>query len=138
VNWGLLFPLLVTTVIAVAGWWVAHWTAAKRDQVNKRRDLRIQYLIDAYRKLESVSNRDESSPEWAEKLESAIADIQLFGSAGQVAMAKKFASDMAAERGASADDLLNDLRKDLRQELNLENVPGDVKILRIKVANQKH
>ena len=136
-NWGLLIPLLVTTVTAVSGWLAVHRMAAKRDQLNKRRDLRIQYLIDAYRKLESVSNRDESSPEWAEKLESAIADIQLFGSAGQVAMAKKFASDMAAERGASADDLLNDLRKDLRQELNLENVPGAVKFLRIEIASQK-
>ena len=137
-NWGLLIPLLVTTVIAVVGWWVAHSTATKRDQANKRRDPRIQYLIDAYRKLESVSNRGENSPEWGQNLESAIADIQLFGSAGQVAMAKKFASDMANTRQASGNDLLNDLRRDLRHELNLENVPGDVKYLRIKVANQKH
>ena len=137
-NWGLLFPLLVTTVIAVAGWWVAHSSATKRDQANKRRDLRIQYLIDAYRKLESVSNRDENSPEWAQKLESAIADIQLFGAAGQVALAKKFVTDMADKRHASGDDLLNDLRRDLREELNLESVPSDVKFLRIKVDNQKH
>jgi hypothetical protein len=137
-NWGLLFPLLVTTVIAVAGWWVAHSTATKRDQANKRRDLRIQYLIDAYRRLESVSNRDENSPEWAQGLESAIADIQLFGSAGQVALAKKFATDMAGKSQASADDLLNDLRRDLREELNLESVPSDVKFLRIKVADHKH
>ena len=116
-NWGLLLPLLITTFTAVGGWLVVHRMAAKRDQLNKRRDLRIQYLIDAYRKLESVSNRDESSPEWAERLESAIADIQLFGSTGQVAMAKEFASDMAAERAASPDELLKDLRKDLRQEL---------------------
>ena len=136
-NWGLLFPLLVTTVIAVAGWWVVHRMTAKRDRENKRRDLRIQYLIDAYRKLEGVSNREENSPEWAKKLESAIADIQLFGSARQVAMAKEFASDMAAQRGASADDLLKDLRKDLRQELLLENVPDDLKYLRIKAPDRK-
>ena len=137
-NWGLLIPLLITTVTAVAGWLVAHRMAAKRDQLNKRRDLRVQYLIDAYRKLESVSNRDENSAEWAEKLESAIADIQLFGSARQVAMAKQFASEMAAESAASTDNLLSDLRKELRQELILENVPGDLKFLRIKVANRKH
>jgi len=137
VNWGLFFPLLIATFTAVVGWLVVHRMAAKRDQVNKRRELRIQYLIDAYRKLERVSNRDENTPEWGENIESAIAGIQLFGSARQVEMAKEFASDMAAERAASADDLLNDLRKDLRQELNLENVSGDVKFLRIKVPNRR-
>ncbi len=137
-NWGLLLPLLITTFTAVGGWLVAHRMAAKRDQMNKRRDLRIQYLIDAYRKLERVSNRDKVTPEWAENIESAIADIQLFGSAGQVAMAKQFASDMAAERQASADDLLADLRKDLRQELILENVSGGLKYLRVRVPPREH
>ena len=136
-NWGLLIPLLITTVTAVAGWLVAHRMAAKRDQLNKRRDLRVQYLIDAYRKLESVSNRDENTAEWAEKLESAIADIQLFGSARQVALAQEFASNMAADRAASADVLLEELRKDLREELALEDVRGDLKFLRIKVPTDR-
>jgi hypothetical protein len=135
-NWPLLLPLLVTTITAVGGWLVVHRTAAKRDQMNKRRDLRIQYLIDAYRKLERISNRDEASPEWAGNIESAIADIQLFGSVRQVAMAKQFASDMAAERQASADELLADLRKDLRRELMLEDVSSDLKFLRIRVPDQ--
>jgi hypothetical protein len=50
-NWGLLLPLLITTSTAVGGWLVAHRMAAKRDQMNKRRDLRIQYLIDASENL---------------------------------------------------------------------------------------
>jgi len=136
-NWSLLIPLLITTVTAVAGWLVAHRMAAKRDQLNKRRDLRVQYLIDAYRKLESVSNRDENTAGWAEKLESAIADIQLFGSARQVALAQEFASNMAADRAASTDVLLAELRKDLREELVLEDVRGDLKFLRIKVPTDR-
>jgi len=134
-NWNLLFPLLITTLIAIAGWLVGHWLAAKRDQTNKRRDLQIQFLIEAYRKLEGASNRDDISFELSAKIESAIADIQLFGSARQVAMAKEFASNMAGEKKASADSLLKDLRQDLRQELMLENVSGDIKYLRVKVVS---
>lgn len=59
-NWGLLLPLLITTFTAVAGWLVVHWMAAKRDQTNKRRDLRIQYLIEAYRKLEGSQTATSS------------------------------------------------------------------------------
>jgi len=132
-NWGLLLPLLITTFTAVVGWMVAHRLATRRDQLIKRRDLRVQYLIDAYRKLESASNRDDNFLEWAEKLESAIADIQLFGSARQVVLAQEIASGMAANRSASTDVLLAEPRKDLRGELALEDVRGGLKFLRIKV-----
>jgi hypothetical protein len=135
-NWSLLLPLLITTFTAVGGWLVVHRMAAKRDQMNKRRDLRIQYLIDAYRKLERASNRDGILLEHVANVESAIADIQLFGSARQVAMAKEFASHMAAERKASADALLAALRQDLRRELMLEVVSSDLKFLRIRVGDQ--
>ena len=78
---GVLAALIGALVVAV-GWWVAHQSELNRDRIAKRRDLRVKYLIDAYRSLESSSNRRPSLPA-ASEIESAIADIQLFGTPGQ-------------------------------------------------------
>ena len=48
-NWNLLFPLLVTTIVALAGWWIAHSLSASRDQRNKRREVRLGFLLEAFR-----------------------------------------------------------------------------------------
>jgi hypothetical protein len=103
---------------------------AKRDLANKRRELRVRYLIDAYRQLESAGNRSEPSSKWSE-LESAIADIQLFGTPNQVEMAQRFADEFAESRTASLDELLFGLRDTLRAELQLEKVESQIKYLRI-------
>ena len=50
-NWQLLIPLLITTVVAVVGWLIAHALAAARDRANKRREMRVAVLIEAYRAL---------------------------------------------------------------------------------------
>ena len=89
-NSTFLLPLLVTTVIAVLGWYVAHRLSMNRDRATKRRELRVKYLIDAYRLLESVSNRPVT-PATAPQFESALADIQLFGTPAQVELAQEFA-----------------------------------------------
>lgn len=127
----LLVPLLVTTGAAISGWFVANRLSVRRDRMNKRRDLRVQYLIEAYRRLENASNRDVLPTEHERALESAIADIQLFGSPTQVELAKGFAGQFARDKNASLDDLLAELRSDLRKELALESVSGAPVILRI-------
>jgi hypothetical protein len=129
-NWNLLVPLLVTTVIAIIGWWIVHWFSMRRDRINKRRDLRVQYLIDAYRKLEYASNRP-ISPETAPDFEKAVADIQLFGSPRQVKLAQDFAVGMAESGSYSLDEIMIDLRQDLRKELLLPEVPAKIKYWRL-------
>ncbi|OLE53393.1 MAG: hypothetical protein AUG51_13250 [Acidobacteria bacterium 13_1_20CM_3_53_8] len=129
-NLVLLVPLLITTIVAILSWIVAHRLTAKREIAGKRRELRVKYLIDAYRQLESVGNRELSS-KWSEVLESAIADIQLLGTPKQVEMAKRFADDFAKNRAASFDELLFDLRETLRIELQLEPVESNIVFLRI-------
>ncbi|MCZ6490613.1 MAG: hypothetical protein O7A06_08790, partial [Acidobacteria bacterium] len=103
---------------------------AARDRANKRRDLIVKYLVEAYRRLESCSNR-ESGDYNLTPLESTIADIQLFGSSKQCRLAQEFASTFTAEGCASLDDLLAALRQDLRAELSLDPTPDDLKYLRI-------
>jgi len=126
----LLFPLLITTVVAISGWFVGHWFNIKRDRANKKRDLQIQYLIEAYRRLERASNRPKRFDNNSE-LESAIADIQLFGTAQQVKLAQKFAFDIAKNSHTSTDELLMNLRAELRSELGLEEVNREIVYLRL-------
>ena len=128
-NLALLTPLIITTAVAVLGWIVAHRLTSKRDLANKRRELKIKYLIDAYRQLESAANRSDASSKWS-ALESAIADIQPFGTPKQVDMAKVFAEEFADHQSASLDALLFNLRETLRTELQLEPVNARIKYLR--------
>ena len=83
-----------TVFLAVSGCWLSYWLAVRKDRLAKKRDLRTQYLLDAYRRLEGASNR-EMSDEDERAFESALADIQLPGSGEQVRLATEFALDFA-------------------------------------------
>ncbi|MBN1517343.1 hypothetical protein JXA32_12340 [Candidatus Sumerlaeota bacterium] len=95
---------------------------ARRDRRNKQRDIRVQYLIEAYRHLESGTCRGPiHGTEFAAPFESAIVDIQFFGSPDQVRMAKELTIAIASKHpDVSAGSLLMSLRDDLREELDLE------------------
>lgn len=120
-NWQLLIPLLTTTTVAILGWLAGHALNVQRDRQNKRRDIRVQYLIEAYRHLEAGTCRGPiHETEFGKGFESAIADIQLFGTDEQARMAKELATAIATrQEHVSAGTLLMSLRNALRQELNL-------------------
>ncbi len=126
----IFLPLLGTALVAIAGWYVVHRLSVKRDQTNKRRDLRVQYLIEAYRRLEFAGNRPLNEGV-AQEFEKAVADIQLFGTPRQVELAKEFAVNFAAKGTHPLDPLLNELRNELRKELGLESVRTGITYLRI-------
>jgi hypothetical protein len=111
-DWKLFAQLAVTLVVAVLGGWVGHYFSARRDVANERRKLRISYLLEAYRRLEGASNRDDPKTSWPQ-FESAIADIQLLGSPHQVLLARQFAHDMVQNQNGSLYDLIFDLRQSL-------------------------
>lgn len=116
----------ITALLAVAGWVVAQQLARR----SLRRTMSIEYLLAAYRRLESASNRLMTEVHDA-ALESAIADIQLLGSPTQVAMASDFARAFAANQQADTGPLLDDLRDSLRKELLLQPVNSTRTLLRI-------
>jgi hypothetical protein len=134
-NWPLFWQLLATAVVAFSGAWLAHAFAASRDRKNKRRDQRIAFLIDAYRRLEFISNRPTLDD--AQAIESPIADIQLFGSPSQVAMVQSFVAEFAVKKAASLDTILAELRKDLRAELQLDRVPDKLVFLRFPPQSEE-
>ena len=128
-DWRLFAQLAVTLIVAALGGWAGHYLSMRRDLAAERRKLRVTYLLEAYRRLEGASNRDDAKRSWPE-LESAIADIQLLGSPGQVALARRFAIEMASDSAASLDGLIFNLRQSLRAELELEPVKENVIYLR--------
>ncbi len=138
-NWQLLIPLLTTTAVAVVGWWIGHTLNTYRDRRNKRREIRVQYLIEAYRHLESGTCRGSiHATEFAAPFESAIADIQLLGSMQQARMAKELASAIAnRHEGASAGPLLMSLRDALREELDLGSINEEPVHFRLKPDSQQ-
>jgi len=71
-------------------------------------------------------------------MESAIADIQLFGRRDQAIAAKKLATDLAEQGSASLDDLLLSLRSELRKELGLEQIAGGITHLRYSEKSAKN
>jgi uncharacterized membrane protein YciS (DUF1049 family) len=123
----LAFLVIVTTVV---GWLIVHIFDKHRDNLNKKKEIRINFLINAWRLLESASNQENNA--LVHNTEIAIADIQLFGSKRQIELAQKIAIDMATSKHADTLDLLKNLRADLRKELKLEAVPDNFKFLRIK------
>src|SRR5687768_2426855 len=113
-NWQLLVPLLVTSFLTISGWYILHNFAKQRDMENKQKELRINYLIEAWRNLEHAANRNSFDP--SETVEKSIADIQLFGTSKQIELAQKFTSDLVETKKGNIDELLEELRQDLRNE----------------------
>jgi len=111
--------------------WLSYWLAIRKNRLAKKRDLRTQYLLDAYRGLESASNRIMSH-DVERALELRIADIQLLGSESQVGLAKEFAQKFARDKSATLDELHESLRRDLRKELDLGSVRDQLVHLRIE------
>jgi hypothetical protein len=130
-----MLTLLVPTVVAIVSWFVGSWLAVRRDRANKRRDLRVQYLIEAYRQLEvrRTGHLFHRIPLMWSRLWQMCnyleADLRLLR---QRSLLLKWRS---IDKHRWMFFLLN-LRNDLRTELQLENVDGGLMHLRI-VAGDK-
>ncbi|WP_268846595.1 hypothetical protein [Flavobacterium aestivum] len=128
INLKLLIPLLITALVTIFGWYIVHLFSAKRDRKNKQRELRVNYLIEAWRKLEYASNR--KGVDAKEYVEKPIADIQLFGTKKQIELTIKIANELAEKNGTNLIELLTELRQDLRKELNLQQIEMPIKVFR--------
>jgi hypothetical protein len=131
----LLVPLLLTSLVTIIGWFIAHRFSMSEDRARKRRDQQTEFLI-AWRSIDNATHRRDhgdptGDPMFARVLEQAISDIQLFGNRKQVELAQQFTEDFAATMSADIDELLIDLRNDLRKELKLESAPKSITHLRI-------
>ncbi len=120
--------LIIQCIITVIGWIVVYIFAIRQNTQIKKKEVTIEYLIQAWGKLEKASNRKDNR--YNTEIETAIADIQLFGTNRQIELAQQFAEEIARNKESSTLDLLVLLREDLRKELKLERVPRKFKFVR--------
>ena len=120
--------LIIQCIITVIGWIVVYIFAIRQNIQIKKKEVTIEYLIQAWGKLEKASNRKDNR--YNTEIETAIADIQLFGTKQQIELAQQFAEEIARNKESSTLELLVLLREDLRKELKLERVPRKFKFLR--------
>lgn len=135
-------PLILSLISSIVGGlivaFVNHAMTKRREHQKKLNDLRIQHLIDSWRKIEKASVVDRSPSAKAKNdslydgLEDAIASIMLLGTEKEVELARKFSKELAANRISSADELLNALRASLRSELGLKSVADMNVFLRMR------
>lgn len=127
--------IIITISLAVIGWIVGYYFTTRKDINQKRRDISIEHLINAYRILTTeISHRKETS-ERNIRLENILSDIQLFGSNEQVELAKELMDTLVSGGEFQLDPLINSLRTDLRKIIGLKRIEGNVKWLRNKENN---
>ena len=133
IEWKYVIPI----VTAIAGLIGGHFFTNRRESLKRKKEMRIEYLVNAYRKLEkgaSPTSADYSAGEF----ESAISDIQLFGSGEQVILAHRFCEAASKGDGSLLQELLENIRKELREELEVKNsnLPP-VRPFRVPTANKR-
>lgn len=131
INWSQVVTLGIPGVLVVAGWFFAHWLTARRELFSKRRVDRLRALEAAYMRISSSSNRPLTI-ETIERIETFVAEIQLYGTPYQVKlMNEAVESFLKPDFKVNWDQLLEDLRDTIRAELRLEKVTGPVWWLRL-------
>ena len=108
--------LVIQCILTVIGWIVVYILALRQNTQIKKKEVTIKFLVQ-----DNSYNTD---------IETAIADIQLFGTKRQIELAQQFAEEIARNKESSTLELLILLREDLRKELRLEKVPRKFKFLR--------
>ena len=124
-NLSMLITVIPTIIIASITWRLEK----EREHEKKRRDIRLEYLINAYKQIALGVYRipttskfcpdvlKEKNAEMQKGIEEAIAIIQLYGSEEEIELLHK-----AISNDQDLSDVLNELRNRLRTELKLESL----------------
>lgn len=121
--------LVVSSMIVIFGWYIAHFFSTKRDHENKKRELRLEYLIKTYRDLGMAAAREPSS-EYFNNLELGFHDVQLFGNAEQLKLLEEILQSHSRSGGADLEPLLNSLRTELRELLGQSKAEMELRFFR--------
>lgn len=125
--------IIITIILAIFGWIVAHYFTSKRDVSNKKREIVLNYLIEAYFILTNdLTEEGVINQEKAKKMEKIVSQVQLFGTKEQVRIIKKWLSNKGVGDLAP---LFNSLRDDLRKELGLDKIEDNVQWARYNFKN---
>jgi hypothetical protein len=109
-----IIPIVIAILVLIGG----HFLVSKRESDKRKKEMRVGYLVEAFRKLEKGASPPANDYS-AGDFESAISDIQLFGSSSQVKLAHNFCEAASKGDGSLLQDLLENIRTELRKELAL-------------------
>ena len=109
--------------------------ASLRDRASKRRELRVQHLIDEYRLIAEASNRPFSE-DTRRTLERATTEIQLFGSKHVIERLSRWIDAYVKRERGYTSPLVSALRDELRKELDLVPLADAPKALRISAEDE--
>ena len=107
---------------------VNHIMTMRREHEKKLAELRIEHLIECWRKLERgalVGDQasQESKNDAYDGIEDAIARITLLGTEREVEIAANVTAELSKNHPEAIVALLNELRSNLRRELGLKSLP---------------
>ncbi len=115
-------------LVTIVGWRIEHHLSAKRDLENKKREIRIQFFADAWRKVAKANTNGDD-----QALSDAFFDIQLFGTPEEIKQIKQVVKDRMKNK-YTGKELTLDLRNSLRTELGL--VTTDEEVWGLKVVKK--
>lgn len=130
INWGAFFTAIITTIIAILGWWVVSYLRDKENFKERKRNINIEYLIKAHRVLSGWVHKKNLSTEEKAQIESVLADIQLLGSVKMIDAINDFYESY--NNGGDIIILLDILVSELRTELKLDKIKGKRKFFRFE------
>jgi len=89
--WQQILQVMITALVVIAGWFVAHRLACKREALARRRELRARELLDVLHNLGKIIHPDHQlSRDDHSVLEEAVFRIQVLGTEPEISLAKKW------------------------------------------------
>jgi len=129
-----LISITVSIILAVLGWVSAHYLTSRRDQANKRRDIRLDRLLKCYDSLaKDIAHRQMGDKQKLD-FENALTELQLIGTEKLIELAATFKVDN--ESYGSIIPILENLRAEIRTEIGLPETKQEFMWFRFSVKGR--
>jgi hypothetical protein len=127
-GWQHFAPFALAFFGAIVGGAVTHILTRSRDVKNKKRELIVRNLIEAYEAFDSSTLREPREEMLA--VETAVAKLQLFGDQKLIELTQEFCAAMHKSGNHNTDKLMKEIRRQIRIELELPMTNSNFSILR--------
>lgn len=128
-----LIVSILGPLVGIIGILTTYYCIDKTNIKNKNREIKINYLIDTFRKAASAIHRDPMPAADKRKFEELVEDIQFLGTPLQIESISKFLEDyQKSNNQGDLEGLLNNIRVDIRKELMLDETKQKMRWFRFK------
>ncbi|ARN57416.1 hypothetical protein [Sedimentisphaera salicampi] len=113
-----VLKLVIPVVIAVLGWILGHLLSSIRERENKKREIRLEKLMEAYDWFGRAMIEGQNE-EINVQLSMAIHNSQCYGTCREQKMAIEYCQAIKEKKSADALELIKSIRNVIREELGL-------------------